>query len=51
MKTQNTKLGFNKKDITQLNDDNLNKVSGGTLPILVEYIKLSNQTFCNGDIK
>ena len=49
MKEHKTKLKFNKKDITELNKDNLNKVNGGTLTSLIKYIKLSNQTFCNSD--
>ena len=35
MKTQNTNLAFNKSSVTELNDNQLQDVNGGTSPIFI----------------
>ncbi|RLJ63307.1 lactobin A/cerein 7B family class IIb bacteriocin [Lacinutrix venerupis] len=38
MKTQNTNLAFNKNSVTELNDNQLQDVNGGTSPVCVGVI-------------
>ncbi|RLJ63310.1 lactobin A/cerein 7B family class IIb bacteriocin [Lacinutrix venerupis] len=38
MKTQNTSLAFNKSSVTELNDNQLQDVNGGTSPVCTGII-------------